>query len=763
MLLPLPNLDDRRWTDLVEEGRALIPVYDRAWSDHNIHDPGIMLVELFAWLAEMDIYWLNRIPESHTRKFLALAGTRPAGPRAAQAVLQVLLRDGSGDTYDLPSGVHFEGQDPQGQAVPFRTLHPVTLVPGALQAVQVHDGQQWSSLTALFGHGAPFAPFGGDPRPGTAFYLGFSRPLPVGRPVSLYFSLPGDGSGYATRLALAEEYLRGKQTCRPSKGLVDCPPSGEQDAKSEEPDPNSYLDIPFRHHCARLRWEYRDPDEWRTLNPVPMSRPAKDPAPGQVHDGTRAFTLDGRVVVNVPGAMGRLQVGQVPESMYWLRCTLESGSFDETPWVASVAFNGVRVEQATGDGVQLWIIHAGAEVVGPEPQPGDVTGFRPRFDNSGWIERLEFDPDGPPQLRVLHYRRPEADQPGRLGVEAEALKPGDDRPFQVRTLAQAPVQAESLSLHTWEQGRWVAWHLSDDMDAAGRADAGLVLDATTGDLRFGDGDRGSAFPAGAQALVSYRATRAEGGNLRAGSIRALPESLQNRALVSNLGTLLEHIAGIDNLLPAAGGAPAETIDAAAARLLAELSRRGRAVTLQDIEWLARQTPGLRLARAHAIPNVHPDYPCMKAPGVITLVVLPYLPLNRPVPCPGLLQAVRSYLTSRRVIGTRIVVVGPRYVTVSVRARLQARGGVAPEDVQSRAIEALNTFLHPLVGGPDGDGWPFGRDVYRSEILQVLDEVPGADHVLSLELVDEDGQPQCSNFCLGPLGLVDAGEHRIEVV
>jgi len=38
-LLPLPDLDDRRWTDLVDEGRSLIPIVAPAWTDHNIHDP----------------------------------------------------------------------------------------------------------------------------------------------------------------------------------------------------------------------------------------------------------------------------------------------------------------------------------------------------------------------------------------------------------------------------------------------------------------------------------------------------------------------------------------------------------------------------------------------------------------------------------------------------------------------------------------------------------------------------------------------------
>src|SRR5829696_7881240 len=86
MPLPLPNLDSRRWADLVEEARALIPRYAPAWTDHNVHDPGITLMELLAWLVEMDVYRLNRVPEAHRRKFLALVGVTPRPPRPARAV-----------------------------------------------------------------------------------------------------------------------------------------------------------------------------------------------------------------------------------------------------------------------------------------------------------------------------------------------------------------------------------------------------------------------------------------------------------------------------------------------------------------------------------------------------------------------------------------------------------------------------------------------------------------------------------------------------
>ena len=65
MPLPLPNLDDRRWQDLTQEAVALIPRYAPQWTDFNTHDPGITLLELFAWLSESLIYRLNLVPDRY--------------------------------------------------------------------------------------------------------------------------------------------------------------------------------------------------------------------------------------------------------------------------------------------------------------------------------------------------------------------------------------------------------------------------------------------------------------------------------------------------------------------------------------------------------------------------------------------------------------------------------------------------------------------------------------------------------------------------
>lgn len=72
MPLNLPNLDDLRWQDLMEEGRSLIPACAPEWTNHNPSDPGITIVELFAYFSERLMYQLNRISDKNVLEFLKL-------------------------------------------------------------------------------------------------------------------------------------------------------------------------------------------------------------------------------------------------------------------------------------------------------------------------------------------------------------------------------------------------------------------------------------------------------------------------------------------------------------------------------------------------------------------------------------------------------------------------------------------------------------------------------------------------------------------
>ena len=132
--------------------------------------------------------------------------------------------------------------------------------------------------------------------------------------------------------------------------------------------------------------------------------------------------------------------------------------------------------------------------------------------------------------------------------------------------------------------------------------------------------------------------------------------------------------------------------------------------------------------------------------------------------PGLLAVVRAALARRRPLGTRVEVVGPGYVEVAVRAALQSAPGVDRAKLRQRAAWRIDAFLDPRRGGPEGTGWPFGREVARAELMQVLNQVPGVAHVQSFDFLVNgcDCDPQCGNVCLRPTELVAAGAHQIQV-
>jgi predicted phage baseplate assembly protein len=215
-------------------------------------------------------------------------------------------------------------------------------------------------------------------------------------------------------------------------------------------------------------------------------------------------------------------------------------------------------------------------------------------------------------------------------------------------------------------------------------------------------------------------------------------------------------------LAVVGGEDEESVDQAAGRAVGALQAPSRAITAADYETLALNTPGTVVARARALPGVAARLPGLVAPGVVTVLVVPADQSSRPTPSPGLLRAVATYLNRRRVVGTHVEVVAPSYAEITVTTTVRTRVGADQTTVRSDVLTALAALFDPLTGGFDGAGWPFGRTVYRTEVLQAIDAVTGVDTVLSLEMA-ADGQPaQCGNLCIGPTQLVASGQHAVEV-
>lgn len=766
MPLPLPNLDDRRWSDLLEEGRALIPRFAPAWTDHNIHDPGITLAELFAWLAEMGIYRLNQVPERHRRKFLALLGFNPRPPQPSRTMLAFT----SANLSVVPAGTVFETNPGSHGAVPFRTSEDISVSNARLVGVQVDAGVGPQDQSQELRSSLPFAPFGLDPQPGAALYLGFDRTLPVGAWVSLGFRFAGEWAGDEERSRILEEARQ--------RAELHLPPQAEM-ACGDEPDvPETSLPP---HHSVCMVWEFYSAAgkaNWDQLRPER----------GEIIDDTRSFTLDGIVKLKLPREMAPRTIGQVDTPQYYLRCLLATGQFDAAPRIQRIDLNTVVAEQAL-PAWQTLTIAPGTIVQGVPPQPGGSTRLTLSVDEKGTITALHFRPqdfDGP-ETHVLEYAPPGAAS-RFLTLDLVLLGIGDGAPGQQAVLPHAPVLMDSVKLYTLEKTKGLVWYLWErraDLDASQRKDRHYTLDPTTGQITFGNGERGQVLPPKALLMATYRTTLAERGNAPASTVTRLASVPLNR----NLPAVLPMAS---NPMPGKGGIAAETLAEATGRAVETLWAHERlqalgdqhacetldqipaaevraivpptrAVNVFDIERLAREVPGTQVRRVRAWPNYHPGYPCLKVAGVVTVIIAPELPAKRPQPSDGLRGAVHCYLDRRRIVTTRIEVVGPRYLRVIVHARVQSHPGTDRERLRAAVVKALDMFLDPLDGGPDGQGWPFGRDVYRAEILQVLGRVPGVDFVTNLTLVGDQSEPSCGNLCVAPTWLVTPGQHQIEVL
>ncbi len=760
MPLILPNLDDRRWSDLVEEARGLIPVYSPEWTDHNVHDPGITLIELLAWIAEMDIYHLNQIPDRHKHKFLELVGILPQPPQAARAVLHVTLVDKSAPV-TLVAGMEFCGKDAFDIETRFRMLDEITVVPGVIKSLELKDSFGFHDLTPAWTRGDVMQIFSAAPAPGTEFYIGLSSALPAAVPVRFYFTI-GDGhSSPAEACRIRRESAQQSAVCTPPANP--CVKATVPPAPKMSPQPAI-----LRHYGVRTVWEFAAASagaaQWTTL----------DPAKTQVTDQTRAFTLDGYVTVQLPAAMGRNASGPAHQDLYYLRCRFDAGQYDAPPQLQDVRVNAVMVEQAIPTGISFPIVR-GATVELPAtgaPMPADNVPLRLSLDSQNRITWLSFvaTADADPLFFIRAFRAPTDTSVGWLSFESVLLGSGTGMPHQRVTLPEIAAQDSSFELFTLANKSWQPWIQRPELDASSRTDRHFRLDPTNGEINFGTGARGFVPPAGALIFARYRSTRANAGNLAACKIVQLADSLHNHALLYDRAAgadtwaqIRSRLQCIGNHLAATGGAAAEELTQAEGRAVTVLESTSRAVTLEDYERLALETPGTRIARVKAIANLHPDFPCFSAPGVVALIIVPSLPAGQPFPTNGLRGAVAAYLSRRRVIGTRLEIAGPTYLQVTVLAQVQSVAGVNRAVLESQIVAALSNFFDPLVGGPDGTGWPFGRDVYRAEVMKVIDEVPGVDHILSMDLLGSGCEPVCGNICLGPTWLVASGKHQIAVL
>ncbi|MBA0051100.1 putative baseplate assembly protein [Streptomyces sp. AJS327] len=180
MALPSPNLDDRRFQQFVDDAKRYIQQRAPEWTDHNVSDPGVTLVETVAHMADQIVYRLNRVPEKNHLAFLDLLGISLFPPSAARADITFWLSAPQEQPVRLPMGTETAtARTESEEAVVFATEHELTILPCELAYLAVQPGGgEVTERTSDLGEGRDVHCFAESPRPGDRLLFGLTAAVP---------------------------------------------------------------------------------------------------------------------------------------------------------------------------------------------------------------------------------------------------------------------------------------------------------------------------------------------------------------------------------------------------------------------------------------------------------------------------------------------------------------------------------------------------------------------------------------------------------
>jgi hypothetical protein len=400
----------------------------------------------------------------------------------------------------------------------------------------------------------------------------------------------------------------------------------------------------------------------------------------------------------------------------WIRARLES---DGDPLEAELG--GVHLNATWASQVQTFV---GEPLGSSDGRPGQSLFFRTSPVLAGEVV----------EVRELDGPRAEVELPILLAeLEGHGLSAAD-----VRTVADPRTGLVTEA--------WVRWQGRPNLFFSGPDDRHYVIERSRGRVQFGDGVLGRIPPTGRDNVRTARYRSGGGliGNVPAGAIGQILSGVPAQ--------------GATNPRAAEGGADGELPDGVFSRGPAMVRHRRQALSLEDVEALAREaSPAVAVARA--LPTTHPTG--RPAPGWVKVIVMPHSGDPRPSPSFELRRRIEAFLALRAPAGAarQFRVAAPDYQPIGVEAVVVPVDPSKAGPVVAAATAAIRAFLHPLTGGPQGTGWPFGRDVFASDVASVLESTPGVDVVPNLELL-LDGTPRGDRVEVPGDRIVVAGPIRI---
>jgi len=634
MTLPTPNLDDRGFQDLVDEAKRLVQLRNPQWTDHNVSDPGVTLIETFAYMADQLIYRLNRVPDLHYVKFLELLGEHIIPPGAASTDLQFRLTIGQETDVLIPEGTLVSTpRTTPAPPVTFSTSEDLTIPTVDVAQVLVKSvSGEFETHNEARAMRRDFPAFSDSPLPGDALYIGLTKAAP---------------------------------SC-----ILELEFTGITSIEGIGVDPTS---PPYVIEA----WSGQ---EWVRVEIT------RDETGGLNRDGSMEFFVSEHASSRIAG--------------------IEAG------WI------------------RIAVVESDVE--------------HPRYKVSPRVSQVSADTMG--GVVQAHHCEPVID---------ELLGPCSGAAGERLQLSRAPLVGAQLYLtvEVSESHGWETWTRVENFAESGPSDRHFTIDDYSGELRFGpvirqpDGSvrlYGATPPAQSMVRVPrYLVGGGREGNVDANTLTVLRSSLP-------------FVGEVTNPRAATGGSDAESIDDLKQRAAITVRTQTRAVTARDYEMIVKAGEP-SLARVTCV-----DATSLGKPGHVLVLVVPWVSQDVSdfqllQPGTEVLESVQAIIDYRKPLGSTVHIEPPRYLGVSVAVRIAAAAGADARVLTTRADEAIRAYLHPVTGGPRGDGWPFGYPLLLADVHSVLQRIPGVAYVDVVRLIPVD---VVSGVRGAPAEIVQPGVHDL---
>lgn len=715
-MLPVPNLDDRTFEQLVREAKDMIPRLAPQWTDVNAHDPGITLLELLAWHLELQQYQLNRLSIEFERKFLKLLGGVPRDRQPAAT--SVSFSHASEITY-LPFGTELTVGN-----LHFETVRSVAVVPDTTAMITLQNNDELMTITQDMSSGRmSIYPFGENGDQHATMTISMVQPLPRGLPLSLWIELDQQSPD------------------------IRIPPRYKQFVPS-----------------AVVEWSYWQQEEgkqgqWLSLN---MER-----------DETYSLHQNGPILFQLPQGAGDVKqikaelvhgkYDDVPriKRLMWNEVFASQGR----TWCMEQTFSGWSEQDVLLgqlEPIHIYMYHAlylsGHIEVQIRVQEGwvELPSHLYELKRSESVLEVVVHPSadlaiGDETIRVIAYH------PQFIDSQYIASGSGisDQRyPLPLSSLYESSLKLQ-VGIYHAKRGEmvWQDWQRVLDFDDSGPLSPHYLIE--DGKLVFSDGIHGMS-PALAHQhnirVISYRTGEGVGGNVKEDTIRRM--------------ALWRNDVKLTNLFPAYGGAEAESISEALARTKLEILSPKCGITAADLEQRVREIPGIRVARVKAIAGYHTKltrYPEERAMGHVSIVIVPRSRKPFPLPSEGLCRTIANHLEPYRLLTTTLHIIPPEYVRITIRAIIV----VDPqyEGQEAIVVRALNEWLKPDASQSDV-AWDFGKPIYKCDLYDYIHTIAGVQYIQDAWIGAEGKnviQEAGGDIILPPNGLAYSGHHEIEFV